>query len=263
VLIAVIGACVVAATVVVVNLWPHDTARPVDADEAVQRFRNSTTSAVVTAPDTTIDEPDVATVPRPGVYEYRTTGSEWVDALGGTTHQYPPSTLLTVTADGGCVSVRWDLLVERREEWRLCATDEGIEVQSNGAAYHEFYGSGRFEATTCDRSVLVVPLDGEPRVGEQLTCILGDHGWDPRWDVLGMTELTVESTPITVTHVRMTIANDDHYYEHTVVDWWLDEHGLPVRMTTTKESNSDSGVIGDVVYKETYQADLVSTTPLT
>ena len=73
----------------------------------------------------------------------------------------------------------------------------------------------------------------------------------------------MDDAPITVTHVRMTIDNDEHYYEHTVVDWWLDGHGLPVRMTTTKESNSDSGVIGDVVYKESYQADLVSATPMT
>jgi len=34
-------------------------------------------------------------------------------------------------------------------------------------------------------------------------------------------------------------------------------------MSTAKESRSDSGIIGDVVYHEEYRADLVSLTPMT
>ena len=60
----------------------------------------------------------------------------------------------------------------------------------------------------------------------------------------------------------LRIADEDQYWERTVVEWWLDEHGLPVRMTTTKESKSPSDLVGDVIYTEQYTADLVSLDPL-
>ena len=41
------------------------------------------------------------------------------------------------------------------------------------------------------------------------------------------------------------------------------EQDLPLGMTATKESKTDSGVIGDVVYTERFDATLASLEPLT
>jgi hypothetical protein len=253
--------------VVVTRLWFNDTARMVDADEAVERFREQTTApptvpasaARTTAP---IEPIELATTPEPGVYRYVTTGRETIDSLGGTEHQYPAETTLTVTPDGCGVLMRWDLLKERYEEFRLCVTEEGIELQPTGAAYHEFFGVGQRQDIVCDREVLLVPADGEPREVVPLACRLQDQLWLPEWEVLECTALTVEGQSVDVTHVRMRIADEDQYWERTVVEWWLDDHGLPVRMTTTKESKSPSDLVGDVVYTETYTADLVTLEPL-
>ena len=72
----------------------------------------------------------------------------------------------------------------------------------------------------------------------------------------------VEGAEVEVTHLRLTVQDDDEYWEHVVADWWLDDHGLPIEMTATKESKSNSSLVGDVVYHETYTATLASLTPL-
>lgn len=263
----IIGATVVGVlvggTVVVSRLWLNDTARIVGADEAVERFREQTTVPSTAAPAASSTAPvAMAAPPAPGVYRYATTGQESIDSLGGTSHDYPAETTLTVTSDGCGVLVRWDLLKERYEEFRLCGTEEGIELQPVGAAYHEFFGVGQRQEIVCDRDVLLVPDDGAPRDVVPLACRIDDQLWLPEWEVLEHTTLPVAGATVDVTHVRMTIADDDEYWEHTVVEWWLDPHGLPVRMTTTKESKSPSDLVGDVTYVEVYTADLLSLEPL-
>jgi hypothetical protein len=260
----VLGALAVSA-VVVRHVWLNDSARVVDSDEAVERFRSQSTLA---APETSAavmsaaPEVPTAAVAEPGVYRYTTDGSEQIDVLGGAVHPYPSETTITVSADGCGVLLRWDLLVERREEWRLCAASDGIVLQTTGAFYHEFFAHGSLEEMRCNQSVLVVPLDGAHRQPVTQRCTLNDREWRPVWEVIGRDTRTVEGQNLQVTHVRMTVQDDDEYWEHVVADYWLDEHGLPVSMTAVKQSKSSSGLVGDVVYDEHYVVDLASTTPL-
>jgi hypothetical protein len=95
-----------------------------------------------------------------------------------------------------------------------------------------------------------------------MQCTLSGKPWAPQWQVLDRTVLHVAGVDVVATHVRMTVTDDDEYWEHTVTDWWFDAHGLPLRMTSTKESKSSSGLVGDVVYQETFTAELESFTPL-
>lgn len=263
----VVGA-LLGGAVVVSRLLLNDTARMVDADEAVERFRTQTTVAPTVTPTsapaaaTTTAAVALATTPEAGVYRYATTGIETIDSLGGTEHAYPAETTLTVTPDGCGVLLRWDLLKERYEEFRLCVTAEGIELQPTSAAYHEFFGVGQRQEIGCDREVLVVPTDRTPREVVPLACTIDDQLWLPEWEVVGREVLTVAGRSLDTTHVRMRIADEDQYWERTVVEWWLYDNGLPVRMTTAKESKSPSDLVGDVIYTEQYTADLVSLEPL-
>jgi hypothetical protein len=58
------------------------------------------------------------------------------------------------------------------------------------------------------------------------------------------------------------VANDSVHYEHTVIDWWLLPSGLPVEMDTVKTSLTNSSLVGDVKYNETYHAVLLTATPM-
>jgi hypothetical protein len=261
----VIGA-LVGGAVLARQLWLNDSARVVDADQAVERFRSQSTidpilvSTTLAAPDSTaVPAPSL---PEPGVYRYLTDGNERIDVLGGATHPYPAETTITVAPDGCGVALRWDLLVERREEWRLCAASDGIVLQTSGSFYHEFFAHGSEELMVCNQSILLVPVDGEPRPAVPQRCTLNDREWLPVWEVLERDTRPVEGVDVAVTHVRMTVDDNDDYWEHVVADYWLDDHGLPVAMSAVKQSKSSSGLVGDVVYDEQYSATLASRVPL-
>lgn len=258
-------------------LWPEDRARSVEADDALDRFRASTTTESAAPPtadtsaSTSTSQPVTGTpigvtLPTPGVYRYHTVGTESVDILGGATHEFPEETLLTVTVDGCGVLLRWDLLVERREEWHLCLTDEGVEYQPAGFTYHEFFSNGRLEEWRCDQPLVVVPA-GVPPVAPwadriPLDCTIDGREWQPVWEMLEPETVVIDGDEVEVTRLRMTVVDTDEHYEQTVMEWWLDPTGLPVRMSMSKVSSTDSGVIGDVVYSENYLAELLSRTPL-
>jgi hypothetical protein len=256
----IIAGCVVVALVataeVVRHLWVHDSARVVNAGDAVSAYRSSST----TTSTTTVTR--VVRGPATGVYRYLTSGSEHIDVLGGATHHYPKLTSITVTQAGCGVTLRWDVLKERREEWQLCGTPRGVELGTHGIQLHMFFGHGDLEPFVCDRAVLLTPADRVPSPPVQLDCRLMGAVWRPAWEVVGPERRSVGTATIPVTHVRETVADNSSYFEHTVVDWWLDDHGLPIAMTSTKSSKSNSGLVGDVVYTEHYSATLQSLTPM-
>jgi hypothetical protein len=277
--LVVLAAVVVVVAVIAAVVWPRDTTEVVSVDEAVDNFRNSTmpsetstpaseappaSAPTMTAADTVsaTSEPAVTlTLAEPGVYRYTTSGWEDIDALSGARHDYPAETTITVTADGCGVRLRWDALRERRDEWRLCITDRGIELQPDGIQYHEFFQQPELEHVECDRSVVVVPIGDPPAEPVVQSCLLEGDPWSPMWTAVERTERDIDGTPVPVWHVRMTVDDNDDYWEHTTTDWFLDDQGLPVGATSTKESNSPSPV-GDVRYRESYELSAESLTPL-
>lgn len=251
----------VVTALVVRAVWLRDSTRAVDAQEALDRYRSSTTVPVESMATTTMPRTEL-TLPRPGVYLYATTGSESVDLLGGATHAYPPRTTLTVTPVGCGVHLRWDLLAERREEWSLCLTDDGIEYQPESSQYHEFFGQGEENVIECDRSVVVVPVDLVEGVVTEPRCTIRGEEWFPRWELIGPDTRLLEGRSVATVHLRLTVNDTDGYLEATTIDWWLDEHGLPVEMRGSEDSTADSGAVGDLRYVETYQAALVAAEPM-
>ena len=202
-----------------------------------------------------------STLMAPGVYRYATTGQESVDALGGTSHEYPPETTITVTPDGCGVLLRWDVLAQRRDEWRLCAAADGIELEPTGLQYHEFFAQPDSENIVCDRAIVIVPVDDVLPPPAALNCTLAADVWLPTWSVLGREQRTVEGAVVDVVHVRMTVDDGDQYFEHTTIDWYFDSNGLPIEVNGTKTSSSSSP-IGAVLYKEQFGMQIESLQPL-
>ena len=207
-------------------------------------------------------------LPSQGVYQYRTEGSEHVDVLGGSTHQYPAVTTLTVTS-GGCGEIlHWVILKERVDDWELCSygEDAGVSLGRQGLQTHTFFGRGEDNPSVCELPTLVVPRRPTEWWGDPETrhCTLRKlEPWDHTIQRLGPSYVTVDGKPVRVVHIRMVIEKPGHLYEHSTIDWWLDESGLPLQMMSTKESKNDSGVIGDVVYTEHFEAHITSLTPRT
>lgn len=221
----------------------------------------SSTPATVATP-TSMPAPEAVAVPVPGVYRYATEGFEQIDALGGARHDYPAETTITVTPAGCGVRVRWDVLRERRDEWAICGTPDGVELQPDGLQYHEFFQQPDEETVTCSSTVLMVPAEPAATPTTEQNCRLGDDPWNPSWAVLERGTRSVDGTEVAITHVRMTVSDDDAHWEHTTIDWFLASDGLPVAVTGVKESSSPSP-IGDVMYTEQFHLELVSLAPAT
>ena len=241
----------------------NDKATPLTADEALARYRESTVIASTIA---ATPAAELKTLPAAGVYRYTTVGSESISALDGAEHIYPEETTITLAAAGCGVQMRWAPLVERNDEWNLCATEAGIELQPVGGSYHVFFGQEKIEPIKCDQSVVLVPAaeptdESAPSEPVPLACTIGGEPWFPVWQVLGRDVRTVEGTQVQVQHVRMTIVDEDEFHEHITLDWYLDDHGLLIAATLAKETLADT-VLGAVTYKESYSLDLVSLTPL-
>jgi hypothetical protein len=275
------------------RLFLHDTATPLSVDDVLDDFRanGSTTIAVtptaalttaptwaqtrpvtgpvttspvttspVTSPPPTSPSPPPA-LPEPGVYRYTTTGKEGIDALGGTEHVYPAETTITVTEDGCGVRLRWDLLVERYEEWHVCLVDGNVTLAPDGVQFHQFYGESRTDVAECRHAVVLAP---PPPAGTQTArdCTLADEPWQPVWTFTGSGTTRVDASDIeTVTFTAVIEIEDPEYWEHTTVVWTLGTSGLPVTVDWRASSRNPSPV-GGTVYTETLFAELVSPIPL-
>ncbi|MCE9622187.1 MAG: hypothetical protein K8R99_07585 [Actinomycetia bacterium] len=255
---------VIAALLFVRLVVFDDHTTPLTTDEVLARYRASTVAATVLATTTTVAA-ELPTLPPTGVYLYTTEGRESIDALEGTEHVYPDETTITFAATGCGVEMRWDALVERHDEWNLCVTSAGIELQPTGGSYHVFFGQEKIEPIVCDRTVLLLPSDvAEPPTTAEavpLTCTIGGEPWLPVWQVLERGVRTVEGVDIAVQHVQMTVVDEDEFHEHITLDWYLDDHGLLIAATLSKETLADT-VLGGVTYKESYTLALKSLTPL-
>jgi hypothetical protein len=109
---------------------------------------------------------------------------------------------------------------------------------------------------------MLVPATPAKSAPVQQTCTLAADPWLPTWTILERGQRTVDGQPVDVQHVQMKIEDDDQYWEHTTIDWYLALDGLPVEVVATKSSSSASP-IGPIQYDENYQLDLESLTPLT
>ncbi|MFM7253327.1 MAG: hypothetical protein ACKO27_09735 [Ilumatobacteraceae bacterium] len=275
---------VFAVPVAYLRFWPHDSSTAVDAIDALDEFRaNSSpttaptgepalTSVAVSVPDSTAVPLQPPPPPAEGVYRYATTGSESVDILTGSSHTYPAETTITVRHTECGALLTWTALKERSDTWGICMTPEGIVWQGDAVAvwHHEFFGQEERTPTYCPDDVLMLPAAyvDDPMAGvwepTSMTCVCDDRDWPAMWELLGVEERLIEGVAVEVAHVRLTITwRAGEYYEDSVIDYWLDRSGLPLSMSSTKVTRTDSGVIGAVTYREQFTADLLSLTPLT
>lgn len=216
-------------------LWPR-TATEVTEDQAVEDFRDRSTTTSK-SPDDTPER----TTPRPGVYTYSAEGTEDVK-LGPlpTETRTLPSTLTAVAVDAGDGCFDWtvNLFTQHTEDTRFC-TDPVLTFQSH--AKHQTIGAISATATiTCDPKALLTPeaKEGTPSSTE-LNCTLelaggpkavkatlaGTATWDGHTEKIDVGGTDVDTRPI---KMNFPVTGDiTGTWDETV--WWSGEH-LPVRI---------------------------------
>ena len=216
-------------------------------DEALADFRSGT-------------DVDVATngLPAPGVYVYRTTGSDAVDALGGAEHVYPVSTTITVRASGCGVVARWDVAVERWDETTSCETDGGV-TRTAFVSFHEFFGTRNTDAETCAGDPR--PIGADPDTTWTFQCAEGDSVTPWLGRALGEDIVMIGQTPVPTEHVVLVTPNDPDGDDMRIETWFLAGSDLIVREVGSRRT-TDPSPIGDVHYREDYEIVLTTLEPL-
>lgn len=258
-IVAAVTATLVVAAVavyVVFEVVYDDTTTPVDTREVVEAFRESFAEAGV-------DDAAIAGLPDLGVYEYRTTGSQGVDALGGTTQEYPPTTTITVRRAGCGVGVRWDGLVERYEDWELCDRD-GALVVAGYTSFRRFFGRDDRRDFVCEEPLVLVPAD--PVVGDGWSGTCSEGTYDDRFDVrvseLGTVEVDGAAVAAVQVHVESTIDSPDGDPRgETVTAMWLALDDWTILRWEETTASTSGSMVGDVNLGETFTLELLDPVP--
>jgi hypothetical protein len=244
------------------------TTTAVSPDQAVVRFRQSTTTtaapATTAAPTTTgapttTRPPAPPVQPAPGVYRYTTTGGDAVDALGGASHTYPATTTITITSNGGCTTQRWTAAVQRWDETTACTVAGGVAMRTF-VQFHRFFGGDDSQKDLCGDPG-PRPLDAAHGTTWRVRCTAGKQIDVFTGTVSRIEQTTVGATPVTVEHVVVTVDDGDPRDRQRTETWYLAGTDLVVRRVS-EISTTDSSAVGDVHYTEHYEITLDSLTPL-
>jgi hypothetical protein len=241
------GAALVAAVGVAAAVWAfvlRDPAEPVSVAAAVAAFRENGSGAPIEGG------------PEPGVYVYRTSGHEEVDALTGSRHDYPAETTITVTAGGCGALLAWNALGGRSTTWEICRSGEAWALAGYRET-HRFFGQTETTDYRCASGSFWLPEAGSPTTR---TCTTGDRDETSRVTLVGAEPVDVAGTRTETGHVGVELELTGTTDGSGTIDAWLLDTGLPARLVLANDNRSRSA-IGDVRYTEQAELELVSIEP--
>jgi hypothetical protein len=224
----------------------RDPDDPVSVEEAVAAFRASGG-----------DANRVEGGPEPGVYVFRTSGQEQIDALVGSRHDYPATTTITATGGGCGVLLAWNALGGRSTTWEICRDGDGWRLAGYSET-HRFFGQVEHTEYRCTDASDWLPAVGSPPSRD---CTTGETDETSRVEVLGRSEpLDVDGERVEATHVRVDLSLTGRTSGEGTIDAWLLDTGLPARLVLVNDNRSSSA-IGDVRYTERAELELTSHEP--
>jgi len=195
-----------------------------------------------------------------GLYLYTTTGYEETDALGGSRHEYPAQTYMTIQPGGCGTLVRWQPLQERWDEFDYC---EGGALAGR-KNYHEFFTMGNLDTWACSPAVAGTGAPGDIWSG---TCTRAEAGnveaatETTNYEVIGYETLAVGTAEVETLHIRTTSTGSGGTASTDTVDTWiLPGTQLIVRQVASGGSTNLSR-LGPVEYYEEYEITLTSLSP--
>lgn len=251
----VVAACIVVVAFLAWRLFPRDNTTHVSVGEAVNQFRAE--GGGKGGGEGALFERE------PGVYRYRTSGSESADTgLISATHDYDGISTITISPKGCGVVERWEVLGGRWSEFTSCPTKGGDFFELTGLVeYHEFFGENRRSTYTCT---------GDPaskrsarQVGKtfQGRCE-SDEGDTATSSTLvdAIEKIDVGGQPFDAVHTSSQVKLEGHVSGTAKrEDWRRRSDGLLLKRVSSSDAHM-SGTI-DADYHESYSIQLLSVIP--
>ncbi len=255
---------------------------PVGVDSAVERFRERRPIEVheegAVAGDSVTSSPpssaqrvqpetstpvtptgDVRPLPAEGVYLYTTTGGDEVDVLGGSRHEYPSETTITVRHDGCGLVERWDALEERWDERESCRTPEGDTLKRT-TSFHEFFGRKDERTLRCTGFTFAASFGPGSKWSSR--CASDNTSVSLSLEAIGWEDIDVGGQAVRTLHVQVRAQITGEQNGSSVRDvWGSADSGIVVRERSTLTSYSNQPVFGRTRYDESYDNRLKSLEP--
>jgi hypothetical protein len=203
----------------------------------------------------------LARLPQPGVYAYRTSGSEQL-SFGDIGRQFPSASEMVVTDTGGCSTMRWVPLVQHTESIAVCpGADEAYRIQAMSSV-ETIAGVQTTMVIRCPSSAYLVPPD--PSAGDRWRsrCTSGGHKIEVTGRVVGQAPVQVGGRKMPALHTRLTVRFSGAESGTNPNDYWLSANGLVLRQRETVNLSQGAGPLGSVHYQETMAIGLRSAQPV-
>ena len=191
-----------------------------------------------------------------GLYVYETTGFEHASALGGSTHDYPAETFLSIRSEGCGTTYRWQSLEERWDEITIC--DDGSIDRFT--SYHEWFGVQDLSVYVCDEMARFLPVGDE--TSWSFSCVNeGVTTQDWVFEIIGLEMVDVGGEEVEALHVVASETVTGETVGGGVHHRWVLTDPLLVVKESVEIANTTDSPVGDVDYTEQYDQRLTSLTP--
>jgi hypothetical protein len=201
-----------------------------------------------------------ARLPPPGVYRYRTSGSEQL-SVGGITRTFPSETELVVT-DARCATMEWEPFEQHIEGLVECPVAGGALSIESAPTYEEIAGTQSTTDIRCPSDAYLVPP--VPTIGERwkATCTSTGTSVSFAGQIIGTSTVTVGDQRVPALHVRVSLVLSGAESGSNPSDYWLSaQSGVVLRQRETVDLRQQSGPLGAVRYSEAMTITLDSLTP--
>lgn len=204
-----------------------------------------------------------ARLPRPGVYAYRTSGSEQL-SFGDIGRQFPSASEMVVTDTGGCSTMRWVPLVQHTESIAVCPGSDGAYRIESMSSDETIAGVQTTMVIRCPSATYLVPPD--PAAGDRWRsrCTSAGHQKvEVTGLVVGPASVEVGDRQMPALHTRLTLRFSGAETGTNPNDYWLSAgDGLVLRQRETVNLSQGAGPLGSVHYQETMAIGLRSAQPV-
>jgi len=223
---------------------------PVGLREALSIYRREQTGKVLASLR--------ARLPVPGVYTYRTSGSEGL-SLMGLTRGFPDSTHMVV-ADGRCATVSWMPITQHSEVTIVCPSAGGSLTVPRMVTDESIAGTTTTSTINCPSTAYLLPAGGSDRQRWRAVCSLVDPAETVTvaGEMLGTSTVQVAGQPVRVEHTRLTLIFSGAERGTDPTDFWV----VPTTGLIVREKEVLDVSQSDVQYNEDMNAVLTGLSPL-
>ena len=253
-LIALVLILVIAAVAFGVRtLGARDETDTVDSKEAAELVEDEGDSDGVEAGD----RPDA------GTYTYTGSGTESVNALGGSKHDFPKEISVVVQLDpeDDCHWTANVVYVKQHIEERQYCTKDGVMIDQGFTRKIEFFNQLQETTFTCGDDAERLRTEAEEGDTWTWTCTNGTKATSEYTATsLGQETLKVGGEDVETWHTKVVSKQTGETVGGDTSEFWLDESGLIVKFTADLDVKTQS-VLGETNFQEKLAYALTSLVP--